>query len=204
MSACGLSYPARPPALSRLAHVRAVLAVRLWLETGQAYRHGQAWWRSERDIRAALPSNAGAAHIADAEVAWPSIDGARFGGQTWAIEVELTPKPLAHLADHERAAVTPPLQPGRLPRLPGGPPGRGPRRQRTARRAVGPGRDPRPARHGGPARGAAVKVWSVLQIIVALWLLRKLLHLLKRLVTLAVLAVAWPVTLVGALGFGMA
>jgi hypothetical protein len=28
-------------------------------------------------------------------VAWPSLDGARFGGQTWAVEVELTPKPLA-------------------------------------------------------------------------------------------------------------
>ena len=95
MSACGLGYPARPPALSRLAHVRAVLAVRLWLESGQAYADGQAWWRSERDIRAALPSNAGAAHIADAEVAWPSLDGARFAGQTWAVEVELTPKPLA-------------------------------------------------------------------------------------------------------------
>jgi hypothetical protein len=95
MSACGLGYPARPPALSRLAHVRAVLAVRLWLEAGQAYAGGQAWWRSERDIRAALPSNAGAAHIADAEVAWPSLEGARFGGQTWAVEVELTPKPLA-------------------------------------------------------------------------------------------------------------
>ena len=94
MSACGLGYPVRPPSLSRLAHVRAVLAVRLWLEGGQAYRDGQAWWRSERDIRASLPSNAGAAHIADAEVAWPSLEGTRFAGQTWAVEVELTPKPL--------------------------------------------------------------------------------------------------------------
>jgi hypothetical protein len=34
MSACGLGYPARPPALSRLAHIRAVLAARLWLESG--------------------------------------------------------------------------------------------------------------------------------------------------------------------------
>jgi hypothetical protein len=49
-----------------------------------------------------------------------------------------------------------------------------------------------------------VKVWSVLQIIVALWLLRKLLHLLRRLITLAVLATAWPVTLFGALAWGMA
>jgi hypothetical protein len=41
MSACGLGYPARPPALSRLAHIRAVLAVRLWLQAGEAYRYGQ-------------------------------------------------------------------------------------------------------------------------------------------------------------------
>ena len=41
MSACGLGYPARPPALSRLAHIRAVLAVRLWLQAGEAYRDGQ-------------------------------------------------------------------------------------------------------------------------------------------------------------------
>jgi hypothetical protein len=41
MSACGLGYPARPPALSRLAHVRAVFAVRLWLEAGQVYTDGQ-------------------------------------------------------------------------------------------------------------------------------------------------------------------
>jgi hypothetical protein len=95
MTACGLGYPARPPSLSRLAHVRAVLAVRLWLEAGQAYRDGQAWWRSERNIRAALPSNAGTAHIADAEVCWPSLDGAAYAGQTWAVEVELTPKPAA-------------------------------------------------------------------------------------------------------------
>ncbi|WP_300604302.1 hypothetical protein [Trebonia sp.] len=58
MAACGLGYLARPPALARLAHIRAVLAVRLWLESGQAYADGRAWWRSERRIRAGLPSNA--------------------------------------------------------------------------------------------------------------------------------------------------
>jgi hypothetical protein len=98
MSACGLGYPARPPALARLAHIRAVLAVRLWLESGQAYAGGQAWWRSERNIRAALPSNAGTAHIADAEICWPSLEGGNYAGQTWAVEVELTPKPAARTA----------------------------------------------------------------------------------------------------------
>ena len=98
MSGCGLAYPARPPALSRLAHIRAVLAARLWLESGQAYRDGNAWWRSERKIRAALPSNVGAAHLADAEIVWPSIDASPYAGQAWAIEAELTPKPVARTA----------------------------------------------------------------------------------------------------------
>jgi hypothetical protein len=95
MSACGLGFPARPPALSRLAHIRAVLAARLWLESGTAYRDGQAWWRSERRLRTPLASNAGAAHVTDAEIGWPSIGTGPCAGQTWAVEVELTPKPAA-------------------------------------------------------------------------------------------------------------
>ena len=66
----------------------------------QAYADGRAWWRSERNIRAALPSNAGVAHLADAEIVWPSL-AAQVGpypGQTWAVEVELTPKPAARTA----------------------------------------------------------------------------------------------------------
>ena len=34
MAVTGLRYPASRPAVSRLAHIRAVLAVRLWLEAG--------------------------------------------------------------------------------------------------------------------------------------------------------------------------
>jgi hypothetical protein len=98
MTATGRKYPARPPSLSRLAHIRAVLAARLWLEDGDAYQAGRAWWHSERRIRAALPANAGAAHIADAEIHWPSIDGSRYAGQVWGIEVELTPKTAARTA----------------------------------------------------------------------------------------------------------
>lgn len=98
MSAGGLGYPARPPALSRLAHIRAVLSARLWLESGAAYQDGKAWWRSERRLRAALASNAGAAHVADAEIHWPSIGAGPYAGQVWAVEVELTPKPVARTA----------------------------------------------------------------------------------------------------------
>ena len=56
---------------------------------------GRAWWRSERRIRAAIGGRVGIAHIPDAEVHWPSLDGSPYAGQVWAIEAELTPKPLA-------------------------------------------------------------------------------------------------------------
>ena len=47
--------PRPRPALARLAHIRAVLAARLWLADSQAWHDGQAWWHSERRLRAALP-----------------------------------------------------------------------------------------------------------------------------------------------------
>jgi hypothetical protein len=99
MTATGHPWPARPPALSRLAHVRAVLAARLWLQRSPAWIAGGAWWRSERRLRAALPPpRVGVAHVADAEVHWPSSPPGPHAGQVWAIEVELTPKPSARTA----------------------------------------------------------------------------------------------------------
>ena len=95
MKPTGRAYPATRPAIGRLAHIRAVLAVRLWLQAGHAYQDGRAWWRSERRIRAALGGRVGTAHIPDAEVHWPSLDSSAYAGQLWAIEAELTPKPLA-------------------------------------------------------------------------------------------------------------
>ena len=101
MTAAGHSWPARPPSLSRLAHVRAVLAARLWLQASPAYQAAGAWWRCERAVRAALPPPkiGTGGHVADAEVTWPSTGAAgRHAGQTWAVEVELTPKPAARTA----------------------------------------------------------------------------------------------------------
>jgi hypothetical protein len=95
MRLLGLPYSAKEPSVTRLAHIRAVLAVRLWLQSGQAYGDGMAWWRSERRIRAAAGRKIGIAHIPDAEIHWPSLEGAPYAGQIWAIEAELTPKPLA-------------------------------------------------------------------------------------------------------------
>ena len=92
MAATGLGFRAGPPALGRLAHLRAILAARLWMEASPAWRDGQPWWHSERRLRAGQPAADRAEHIPDAEIHWPSIDGSPYAGQVWAIEVELTPK----------------------------------------------------------------------------------------------------------------
>jgi len=41
MSATGLRYPTGRPPLSRLAHIRAVIAARLWLSSGPVWQQGR-------------------------------------------------------------------------------------------------------------------------------------------------------------------
>jgi hypothetical protein len=94
MRQVGHKWEAAPPPLARLAHIRAVLAARLWLESGQAWQQGRAWWRCERRIRSDRPA-AGQGHLPDAEVMWPSVPDSPRAGETWAIEAELTPKAAA-------------------------------------------------------------------------------------------------------------
>jgi hypothetical protein len=95
MTATGLGFPATRPALGRLAHIRAVLAARIWMQASPAWHAGQAWWQSERRLRADLPAAGRDGHVPDAEIHWPSILTSHYAGQVWAIEAELTPKPLA-------------------------------------------------------------------------------------------------------------
>ena len=111
MAATGLGFPAARPALTRLAHIRAVLAARLWLEARPAWTQGQAWWHSERRLKAAQlpPGYRGRGeHVPDAEIHWPSLDSSPHAGQVWAIEVELTPKPLARTSRILAGLLTPP------------------------------------------------------------------------------------------------
>jgi len=98
LAVTGQRYAPARPALARLAHIRAVLAIRLSLQASDAYRDGRAWWRSERRIRAAAGGQVGTGHVPDAEVFWPDLPASGYGGQCWAIEAELTPKPLARTA----------------------------------------------------------------------------------------------------------
>jgi len=95
LSVTGLGYAPARPALGRLAHIRAVLAIRLSLQDSAAYRQGRGWWRSERRIRVAIGGRVGTGHVPDAEVYWPDVPASPYAGECWAIEAELTPKPLA-------------------------------------------------------------------------------------------------------------
>ena len=74
--ACGLPYRPAPPALARLAHLRAVTAVRLALESAPGYLAAGAYWRSERRLRARMGSRVPLReHLPDGEVHWPDTDG---------------------------------------------------------------------------------------------------------------------------------
>jgi hypothetical protein len=97
LAVTGQPYTHARPAAARLAHVRAVLAVRLSLEASAAYRDGRAWWRPERRLRAVIGGRA-TGHVPDAEVSWPDLPASAYPGECWAIEAELTPKPLARTA----------------------------------------------------------------------------------------------------------
>jgi hypothetical protein len=94
MAATGLGYPPGPPRLARLAHARAVLAARLWLQAAPDWEQGRPWWQSERRFRRRGPASP-AGHRPDAEIHWPSLTPSPHAGQVWAVEMELTPKPAA-------------------------------------------------------------------------------------------------------------
>ena len=127
LTACGLRYPAVPPALSRLAHLRAVAAVRLALESASGYRQADGYWRSERRLRARMGGRVGLReHLPDAEIHFPNGRAVPYAGECWAVEAELTRKTvtrtaaimrelLARTADYGSAAAEAAV-PGRPPR----------------------------------------------------------------------------------------
>ena len=99
LASCGLPYAPTAPALSRLAHIRAVIAVRLALESAHGYRAAGAYWRSERRLRARLGGRVGLReHLPDGEVHWPDDAPVPWAGECWAIEAELTRKTVSRTA----------------------------------------------------------------------------------------------------------
>jgi hypothetical protein len=80
LAVTGQPYTPARPAAARLAHLRAVLAIRLALEASASYQQGQAWWRCERRLRAAIGGRA-TGHIPDAEVSWPDLPSSPYAGE---------------------------------------------------------------------------------------------------------------------------
>jgi len=125
LAACGLPYTAAQPGLSRVAHIRAMVAARIALEATAAYRAASAFWRCERRIRARHGVGL-RQHLPDAEVHWPDESQVAWAGECWAVEAELTPKPVARTAAIMREILSrtgdygcPPAEamvPGRPPR----------------------------------------------------------------------------------------
>ena len=220
MSATGFRYSAGKPSMGRLAHTRAVLAARLWLESGPAWQQRQGWWCSERRLHTGRgqPGRAPSAgsrslggHMPDAEVHWPSLEDSPYAGQIWAMEVELTAKPVARTTSimteliwaNRYAAIVYLTSPGarhvvttaalRLPEAD---------RVRIAIRTPSEGR----ARPGADAGFGAfvMTVWSWIRLRIYLWLLRKGLKVAGW-AMLGLLALAlWPVTGIAILGVAVA
>ena len=88
LAACGLRYPDAPPGPSRLAHIRAVTAVRLALQATVAYQRARASWHGERRI---LAEGRGGflAHLPDGELHWPHEAAVSWAGECWAIQAVL-------------------------------------------------------------------------------------------------------------------
>lgn len=107
LAACGLRYTAVPPALSRLAHLRAVAVVRLALESAASYRQAEAFWRSERRLRARMGGRVGLReHVPDGEIHFPYGSALPYAGECWAVEAELTRKTVARTAAIMRELLT--------------------------------------------------------------------------------------------------
>jgi hypothetical protein len=129
LAACGLPYPAGPPEPSRLAHTRAVTAVRLTLQATTAYRRARATWRGEPGIRASRQGGF-RGPLPDGELHWPRGAAVSWAGQCWAVQAELARTTVAGTAGVMREL---------LARASGGP-------SPAALRTAGPGRPERYAR----------------------------------------------------------
>ena len=105
LAACGLTYPPAQPALSRLAHIRAVAAARMALEATAAYRQAGPFWRCERRLRSRHGPGL-RQHLPDAEVHWPDEAPVAWAGECWAVEAELSKKTVARTVAIMREILT--------------------------------------------------------------------------------------------------
>ena len=205
MAATGLGYPADPARAGPAgAHPRASWPPGCGCRPARPGGTGQAWWHSERRLRAEQPAagrrraRAGRGDpLARPSSALP-VRRAGVGDRGRADPQAGRPD---H-PDHGRAAARPmTLRAGDLPDRPGRPPVVTRAAGVAAARRPGPGRGPGPARVRVHAGAAPVTIWSWLKLTIFLWLLRKAFKLAGWLLLAAVAVAAWPVTLVAAAGY---
>ena len=158
MAATGLGFPATRPALTRLAHIRAVLAARLWLEARPAWTQGQAWWHSERRLKAAqLPPGyrgAGARAGRGDPLAQPRRQSPRRAGVGHRGRADAQAA-RADQPDHGRAADPAAVRPGGVPDRARRRTGGDPRRGHASGPMAGPDHRPEPAQ----VRAHLAAVW---------------------------------------------
>jgi hypothetical protein len=106
LDACGVRAAMVKPAAHALRHVHAVTDVRLAVEQTSSWREGNAWWRAERPLLAALDFPSRSEHIPDGEVHWDADGGSPWAGETWAVEVELSRKTIERIAGIMRELLT--------------------------------------------------------------------------------------------------
>ena len=91
LDAFGIRVKLAKPSPRLLRHAHAVTELRLALQRTTALREGGAWWRGERSILAGQGYLPGV-HPPDGEVHWPAGTASPWAGETWAVEVEISPK----------------------------------------------------------------------------------------------------------------
>ena len=100
LAACGLSYAPAQPALSRLAHIRAVAAARIALEATGRLPRGVCFLavRAADQVQArgrCAPASAGRGGALARRGVRPGRGAVGWAGECWAVEAELTPKTVA-------------------------------------------------------------------------------------------------------------
>jgi hypothetical protein len=97
LDACRVSSRRVKPAERLLRHTHAVTEVRLAVQRTPAFREGGAWWRAERSMWG-MPDFMGGTHVPDGEVRWPAGGRSPWAGEAWAVEIEISPKPVERTA----------------------------------------------------------------------------------------------------------
>jgi hypothetical protein len=92
LDACGVHARVTKPKEYNLRHIHAATDVRLAVERTSTFRQAGGSWRAERSILSGAGFPTRSEHIPDGEVRWSAEVDSPWAGETWAVEVEISPK----------------------------------------------------------------------------------------------------------------